>query len=303
MRIEPRKALTAASVSAALLAALFWTVDFRSIDLAQLRPSYVIVTVASYVCCVSLRAARLRALAPAPLRKRWFDWLRLAARHQAVFMLAPSGIGDVSFPILATRYTPVAASDAVRMIAQFRLRDVVVLILVAAIGTVFMGPSFDYVLIAVPVGLFVLYRVDDIAVLFLHLAARLLPNSRLSVFLQNCVSADKTAAIDRGLRTALAIATWSSAAIALFFAFAAVGRELTVGETLLMLAVLNAVGAAAVSVAGFGIAETGVTGVLVAMGEAPSTAAATALMARPLLLVSMIAACGLLDLTVLLRQA
>jgi uncharacterized membrane protein YbhN (UPF0104 family) len=205
--------------------------------------------------------------------------------------------------ILARRYAGVGASDAVRIIAQFRFRDVLVLVMLAVIGAIAEGANLYYGLLAFAVGLVALYRADDLAVICLRLVARLLPGGTVAAFLESSISHENIAPRQRAERTALAVTTWLFAATALAFGFAAVGKVLSIGEILLMLAVLNAVGAVAISIAGFGISEAGVTGVLIGMGDSPASAAATALVGRPVLLISMVTACGLLDFGVALYRS
>ncbi len=62
-----------------------------------------------------------------------------------------------------------------------------------------------------------------------------------------------------------------------------------------MLAGLNVAGALALSIAGFGVAEVGATGALVIFGLPVAQAAAVAIVARPLLLLSNTAASGLVE--------
>ena len=79
-------------------------------------------------------------------------------------------------------------------------------------------------------------------------------------------------------------------------AFAATGHPLSIQQTILMLAALNASGAIAISIGGIGVAEAGAAGMLMLFGETAATAAAVALVARPLLFLSAVAASASLDL-------
>ena len=81
------------------------------------------------------------------------------------------------------------------------------------------------------------------------------------------------------------------------------GIVLTPAGVLMVIVALNVAGAVAVSIAGFGVAEAGVAGALIALGMGPAEATAAALVTRPLLLGSMLAGCLIADLivTLLLR--
>jgi len=298
MHIRFRKLFAASGISVVLIVGLLWAADWRLLEDTQLRLSLVFVAMGSYFCGVGLRAASLRTLAPAAMRGAWQDWFRLAARHQLVFTLAPSGIGDIGFPFLAKRYTAVQVTDAVRMIAQFRLRDAFILMLFAVVGPILQTFSYASILAILAVSFAVLYWIDGFVIICLRGAARLLSVGRITAFLQLCDTREDVAARDRALRMCFSIVTWVFVVTGMYYCFAAVGKAIPLGEVLLMLAVMNAVGAVAISVAGFGIAEAGLASTLIMLGEGVASAAATALVVRPLLLFCMVSASVLLDLSV-----
>jgi uncharacterized membrane protein YbhN (UPF0104 family) len=298
MHIKFRKLFAASGISVVLIAGLLWAADWSLFVDTQLRLSLVFVAMGSYFCGVGFRAASLRTLAPVGLRGAWRDWFRLAARHQFVFSLMPSGMGDIGFPFLAKHYTAVQIADAVRMIAQFRLRDAFVLILFAVVGLVLQTFSYTYALVILAVSLALLYWMDDFVLVCLRGATRLLSAGRITAFLQLCDAREDVAGSDRALRMCFSIATWAFVTTGMYYCFAAVGKTIPLGEVLLMLAIMNAVGAIAISIAGFGIAEAGMASTLIMMGEGVASAAATALVVRPLLLFCMVGASVLLDLSV-----
>ena len=78
--------------------------------------------------------------------------------------------------------------------------------------------------------------------------------------------------------------------------FAAAGHPLTVFEGWVVIAGLNVAGMLAVSVAGLGVAEAGAAGMLALLGMPLAEAAAVAVIARPLLLLSTVTASAVLDL-------
>lgn len=300
MPSKVRKLLVSVCVSGVFLALLFLVVDPAHFDLSRLQPNFLPYVVVSYGFCVVFRAASLRALAPVESRGRWPRWLRLATRHQVVFSLAPSGIGDIGFPLFARRYTEVATPDALRMIAGFRLRDAIIILyaVVIAYGLQRSQPLIGVLGFAAL--LITLYRTDVVLRFLIRGAAMSMPWRNLSAYLKTCVPAEEISCNARRERMYWPVLTWMSATAAVWSGFAAVGWPVSVGETLMILAVLNLIGALALSIAGLGVAEAGVAAALLGMGAEPLDAVAIALMVRPLLLVSMLTACAALELVTLL---
>ena len=286
--------------SAVLLGAVFWLSGFAIPDLSRIAPARAAATLAAYMALTIGRAALLRALALPGRRAGFSAWVRLAARHQILFSLLPTGAGDIGFIPLARRIAGIPAGDAVRMIAQYRLRDALVLGLLGIAGLAFGGLAPAFGIAVLTLGGAALWFADDIAALLLGAAGAVLPGTRAAAFLRSAVPPGRPTRRQRLERTGLAGGCWATSGLALHLGFAAAGTPLGFDETLLMLVALNAAGAIAISVAGFGIAEAGVSGALIALGRAPADAAATALVVRPLLLLAMVGACVVLEIVVTL---
>jgi len=295
MRIDLKRSLLAAGVSAVFLAGLVWFARTQDIDLSTLDPLRIAALTGVYGLLTMSRGLLLRSLAPEPDRGSFAPWFNLAARHQIVFTLVPSGAGDIGFPYLLNRTTGLSMATGVRIIAQFRLRDAAMLASLGAVGLLATGFSPFWGILGLFAAVCVLWFVDDIAMLALTLASRL-PGGRLAAFLKSALPEAPLPLKQRLSCTFLSLVVWTIAALGLALAFLTAGHPLSLGEVLLVLVMLNAIGAVAVSVAGLGVSEAGVAGALIAMGTSAPQAAAIAIVARPLMLVSLISASALLDL-------
>lgn len=301
MNIDRRKVFFAGLASAILIGTVFWVARPALPGLTNLKPAFIALLVPSYVLLMVLRGLLLRSLAPTSIRGNFAIWFRLAARHQLLFSLTPTAAGDIGFPYLANRIADLPAPHGVRLIAQYRLRDFTVLSLIGIAGFVSVG--FDPILGtgALLAGGLLLWFIDDATILFLNIASKIIPENRFSRFLRNSRPNCRSGFAERVQRTFLSVAAWTTAAFALSLAFRAASFPLTASETLLMLVALNAMGAIAFSVAGLGFSEAGMAGALIAAGVEPAEAAAIALVARPLMLVSLVIGCLALDLLANLR--
>ena len=129
MRSDSARRLRAGLVSAVLLGVVLWLADPGEIDLSVIAAGPLLGCVAGYLGVLALRGLTYRSLCTrAPARSAGLPrWIALAARHQLVFTLAPSGAGDLAFPLLAARFTGLGKGAGVGLIAGARLRDVCVL--------------------------------------------------------------------------------------------------------------------------------------------------------------------------------
>ena len=289
MTSEARRYLKAGAISALLLGVLLWVADLPAIDLSALRPAYLIPTLLAYSAVLVLRGAALRAMAPAPAHDLPLGrWITLAARHQLVFILAPSGSGDLAFPLLAGRMTGLSTGAATRLIAEARVRDMLVVLGLGAAGLVGAGLAPPFVLLGTALAAAALYRAD----LSVTLIAALLRKLRRAP--------PSPPATGPGIRTRvlpvlLPILLWLCASGGIMAGFRAAGHPLSLSEAWVMLAGLNIAGALALSVAGLGVAEAGAAGVLTLLGLPLAEAARIALIARPILLLSNAAASALIE--------
>ena len=295
MIFRRNRLLLAILVSSVFMMLLFSRVDLRELDLSRFQPVYAILAVMAYCCCILVRGTNLRELAGIERRDQLQNWMKLAARHQFLFSLAPSGVGDLGFPALARHQIGLDVKSSVRLIALVRLRDAFALAVIAIAGLVVAAFHYHYLIPLLIAGAVLLYFLDDIVANISSLFATKFPSSKLKEFLSELPDSSHFSWKRRTWRLFLTASSWLLALLGMFLAFLSVGKLLSLGELLLMLATLNLIGALAISIAGFGVAETGVAGVLVAFGDTVPEAAATALTARPILLVCVLVACGLID--------
>ncbi len=280
-----RRALLAIGVSAALLAVVLWVADLGAVDLSKIQPIYILPTVLAYMMVLILRGVLLRHLTDSD--QNLWRWISLAGRHQFVFILAPSGSGDLAFPVLANRMVGLGLGSGAALIAGVRLRDICAVLGLGCVGLwgIGIGPLMA-ACAAILFGLALYF--SDITV---GLAGRLIGRFR---------SASGTEEKPKASRLPAALLTlilWLVASGGIMAGFAAAGFPLTIFQAWVMLAGLNLAGAIAVSLAGIGVAEAGAAGVLVFLGVPLAEAAAIALVARPILLLSNTAASGMIEVT------
>ena len=295
MTISPRKLVLATIVSVVMISVLLMIANVRFPDLSRAQPIWLAAVFASHLFMVALRGFALRALTPRPLRNSYLKWVHLAARHQLVFSFIPAGAGDAGFPYFAKRIAGLSAEDAVRTIAQFRIRDLIFLSLMGTTGLVLIGLPNAFTWIVIVLAIPALWLSDDIAVLALRLALALAPHSRIVEFLRTATKHERPRVVDRLIRTILATAIWSFSTIAVMSAFRAIGSPITIPEALVFIAAVNLAGAVSLSIAGLGPSEAGATAALVAAGRSLQRSSSLALVVRPLLLISIISSSLALD--------
>ncbi|WP_168222927.1 lysylphosphatidylglycerol synthase domain-containing protein [Oceanicola sp. D3] len=280
-----RRSALALAVSAGLLALVLWVADVGAIDLSAIRPVLLLPAVAAYVAVLALRGAQLRLLAP-PTGAGHGRWVALAGRHQLVFILSPSGAGDLAFPLLAKRMVGLATVPGAALIAGARLRDICAVLGLGCAGLAGTG----HVPLLAGAGAAVCCAALYFSDVTVALAGRLLRRLRK-------VPPPEPAqfAPTRLLAALLTLLLWLTASGGIMAGFAAAGYPLGPFEAWVMLAGLNVAGALALSLAGLGVAEAGAAGVLVFLGMPMAEAAALAIVARPLLLLSNAAASGVIE--------
>lgn len=274
--------MLSAIVSIAFLGGLLRIADLEKYTFPDIvSPGFVAIVIA-YAIGLSLRSAQLYVTLPLWQRVRYANWMAVVSRHQALFSLAPSGLGDLGYPGLAERYTGLAPSQSLHPILVMRLRDLMFLIFAAGMGLAAHTPVPGMIYAAssaVLVGMFLLPN-------------RLAAAAQRSVVLKRILPVpkdDKAMQLPFGRQAVLAVLTllaWASSMLSVWLAFRAVGINLLVTETLFIIAVLNAVGAIGLSVAGLGTTEAGLAGGLVILGFDLDQAATSALIVRPTLLIA-----------------
>lgn len=296
MRFDRASITKAAVISFLLLAVLFWLADLDTISFKQFDLRYLAGCVLLYFAMLNLRALGFRLLASHQGKQVGFrNWLQLVARHQLIFLIAPSGSGDLAFPHLARNITGIDIATATNIILRSRLRDICTILGLGICGLVSTGnvPSF-FIFFAI---------IAFIAMVWIEPASILLFNG-IKYFFPTLFAKNRW--VDRFHTTSqigfnqrakisfLTLAIWLIASSAIWVGFLASGYQLNFDGAWVMIAGLNIAGALAISVAGFGVAEAGATGILMLLGETAGDAAAIAIVARLGLLLSiMIAAIGL----------
>jgi uncharacterized membrane protein YbhN (UPF0104 family) len=279
-----RRSALALAVSAALLALVLWVADVGAIDPSTIHPLLLLPAVAAYIAVLVLRGAQLRLLA-LPTGAGLGRWVALAGRHQLVFILSPSGAGDLAFPLLAGRMVGLGVGPAAALIAEARLRDICAVLGLGCAGLAGTG-HLPVLAGAGTVLCFAALYFSDVTVV---LAGRLLRRIRKTL------PPEQGAAPNRPPAALLTLLLWLTASGGIMAGFAAAGHPLGPFEAWVMMAGLNVAGALALSLAGLGVAEAGAAGVLVFLGMPLAEAAAVAIVARPLLLLSNAAASGLIE--------
>lgn len=287
----------ALAISILLLAVLLWVADFSAIDLSQVRPLYIVLCVALYIPMLCLRALNFQILASADNSGASFGpWAKLAARHQLVFLAAPSGSGDLAFPLIAKKSTGVDTATSTGIIVISRMRDICAILGLGLSGLI--GADIVPTILAIPaaIAFIALIWVERVGQMLLYLAERFL-NLKVNPdgWINTLAGVADASAKERLKRSGVTIAIWISAGAAAQAGFLAAGYPMSTYESWILIAGLNIAGALAVSVAGLGIAEVGAAGVLMLLGETATEAAAIAVIARPSLLISLVLAAFALE--------
>jgi len=283
-------------VAVALIALLVQISGVELARFADVSLTHVGLTLILSVSTLLLRAVNFRLIAGHLARPEFTGWMSLTANHQVLFSAIPSGLGDLSFPHLARAKTGLPLAHGARLIAVSRARDALSLLALATIGLAVEGRAPLAMALVSILFLLISFQLEPLAQ---RLLRRLPKQGKL---------AERLGALTRGTdqtvhwhcrltRTGGSLAIWLSAAAAVGTAFASAGAALPPGDVLILIAGLNVVGLLAVSIAGIGIAEAGAAGILIWLGWTAETAATTALIGRPVLLVCVLAASGLVALT------
>jgi uncharacterized membrane protein YbhN (UPF0104 family) len=295
MTIKLHKLVPAALASAVLLSVFLAAAHVKFPDLSAAEPRWLIAVLGAHLLMVSTRGIALRALMPRPARSGFLRWVHLAARHQLVFSVFPGGVGDAGFPYFAKRIAGLDIHDAVRTIAQFRMRDLIFVALMGLSGLILLGRPNAYAGTLIALAIPVLWFSDDVATAFLRLGMKLVPHSRLIEFLRIATDHERPTTTDRIVRTILAMVIWSASVTAVMAAFRAIGAPIHVAEALVFIAAVNFAGAISLSVAGLGPSEAGAAVALVAAGRSIQRASSLALVVRPLLLLSVVSSSLILE--------
>ena len=291
------RSLSALVISAAMLSILFSLSDLDWRDFSKLDFAGFALVVVFHALVLVTRGWLMSELSQRGEdgSARPLAWVHLAARHQFIFTVLPTGLGDLLFPALAKRLVGRTAEEAFSVIAQVRSRDLIVLITLAlGGGLVIAGIEWAAAAVAF-LALPVLFYADELLRLALHLVRRSLPYGKLAGFLRAIALSESPDSFVRFRLTVASIFIWAFATCSVLAAFETIREPVPVGVAMLFLAGINFFGALAISIGGLGVSETGGTAALVLADRTVKNATALALLARPLLLVSMLSASVMID--------
>lgn len=310
-----RRWLLALAFSAVALVILLRAADLGALTAAWARISWwpFLLVGALFFVNLAAQAWRLRILAGITGAGPYTAWLRLAAMHQLLFALLPSGAGDLGYPILASRYVGMKVGPALRVVMVYRLQDLTALLAFAAGGlllnerTLLATPVAIGVAVVAMAGLLVAIDIARFAAL---LAGAVLAAAGGSISRRPWLArlhracSEAIEAFGAPLPFAARLATsacclfaWCAVTASVWVLFAMIDIRLGLGEAMLVIGGLNLVGAlASFTVAGLGVTEGGLAIVLVALGYSTTGAATAALIVRPLVLLNMLGVCALVEI-------
>jgi len=270
-------------VTAAVLAALVLWVDWAAVRGVLRAVDAVLLTgaVLSSLVLFALRALRLRELLPPVDRERQsaLRYLRTTLLHQAVFVLAPSGSGDVVFPPIARLQLGLPWRDAAAALFVARSLDLVALVAAVLVAAcVFWIGNLAGWLIGGAVAVLLVPAFRIAARGGQWVARKLLDRRRAARGASRSAAPSMTA-------MAATIGSWCAACAMMGLVLAALGRPPGIAGSALLLVALNVSGALAVfTFAGIGFSDIGFAGALLLLGLDGGEAIPLALAARMLLL-------------------
>ncbi|MBX7539666.1 lysylphosphatidylglycerol synthase domain-containing protein [Qipengyuania sphaerica] len=284
-------------ISGLLLALLVRVADIEWRDFAEVSPGGFALVLAFHLLLLVTRGILMSQLARcgeghlASHRA----WIRLAARHQFLFTILPTGLGDLLFPALARRLVGHSAASGFAVIVQMRARDLIVLPAFALAGGLWIS-GLEWLGVAVALTAApALFFADKLFRIALEILRKPLPEGRIAGFLETAAGPGPAGPPERLRLAATSLLIWILATCAVLAAFSAIDEPVSVGVAVLFLAGINFFGALALSIGGLGVAEAGGAAALVLANRGVKSASALALVVRPMLLVSMLAASLLVD--------
>lgn len=253
---------------------------FDAPDFSKISVPFAILAVALSGVTIALRAATYRTtyngVVGSPL-----EWLSTAARHQFVFSAFPSGLGDLGFPAIAKSTIGIPLNEGMRIILVSRLRDIGVLAALALFSASMLSllPAWFGILATLPAA---------VAFFAEPLASHLVFRSRWRA--KQPINARRSTVSRQTLCFFLSLSSWLAATSSVMAACASAGWIASPMEAIFLIAMLNASGIIAISFGGLGVAELGAMAALVMIGLPTGLAGEVSLLARPVLLFSVLSA-------------
>ena len=279
--------LTALVTSAVLLGLLLWLLDPASLRRlwSQIEWGYVVVASILFGLNLVARGFRLAYLAGGPAA----PWIRVAARHQIIFSILPSGLGDAGFPVIARKLAGIGVWSATRVIIAYRAQDLCALLLLGLSGLLVHraggATPVAWLLILMACWIALAWSaglVRWLARLALFAARRITVLERYAEPLDKMAGVSSPAALTGRLWSAgLTCLGWSLVIGAMWSIFAALTVRLGPAEIMIILAGLNLLGVVAVfTIAGLGVSEGGLAAILLMIGFGGEEALSLAVLVR-----------------------
>jgi uncharacterized membrane protein YbhN (UPF0104 family) len=295
-------------VSLGSLAALLWLAEPSHLvtRLREIQPVWAASACGFVGANMVLRGWRLQLMHGSD---RWCSprrqWLRTAAVHQMLLSTLPSGLGDIGFPVLVKRNCGLSLPAGARLVAVYRLQDVWVLSGLLAFGLLHFATRQTVRPVWFAAGLGVatvaLICSDALAHAMLTRLAKCCravskmrgvgaAASYAARLLEDALEVQRATSWGQRLAAVmLTLFAWTCSIGGFACLFAMVGVSLSFDELCLILGGLNLSGAlAGLSIAGVGVGETALTGLLVLLGFPPAEALSTSLVVRPAALASVL---------------
>ena len=190
MTSKAYKYIVSALVSISLLIFVFWMVDFDFSIFEKINPKTILLCALVYSVLFIIRSYILKLLSASATKEvKQRSWIGLVARHQAIFVIAPSGTGDFAFPFLAKRSIGLNLAAATSTILNVRIRDLAFLILLGLSGLVGIKILPNIFIFLILIGLVAIFWIDKFLAIFLKVFESLLlrfkSTQRLISTLQN----------------------------------------------------------------------------------------------------------------------
>ena len=294
--------LISLAVSAGTIAVLLNITDISSITerLKNANLLFIGLFIILDFCVGFCRAVRLWMLLRITQSVSMIACLRLTLIHQAVFVIAPSGSGDLAFPILGKMIAKSNIKEAISVLISLRLQDLSILIGIAGFSCFYIfglnSPAYDIVLAIcwLTVGfMLTLYatKLNNRIGRLLNFIKRKFDNLRKVTSKKDT---HETVQVETTLprseiyiSAAMTLLSWVLTGVMVWSLFMGFNFELSWQMVFYIVAGLNLVGALAVTtIGGLGVTELGLAGLLITLSVPSSIAVPIAMVARPTLLVT-----------------
>ncbi|MDB4439828.1 flippase-like domain-containing protein [Planctomicrobium sp.] len=308
-----RRIWLAALLSSSLCGILIFLFCPASIweSIREIRLEWAAAGLSFFVLNLVARGMRLSTLAGKGQNASVSQWMHCAARHQFMFSILPSASGDISFPYLGNKLCGLDYGNATRVIALYRVQDMVALAGLLLFGLALQSSELLIITsatIVIPIALYWSEGVIGGAFRFLLTSVCKVPKirqlrivTRLETLVENSESeSTKLESFVRFRLVAWTILSWSLSAATFWCLFAMVGEYLPIGKICLIVAALNLFGTLnAFTIGGFGIGESALATILIYLQYSYDSAVSIALIVRPSALGVTLVGCLVIELLII----